>query len=145
PFPWGLLLFVFAGLEKLLQGVQPPIPELLVALDPRRRTLHRSRHEPAVVDPPVLLAGEQPGMLEDAQVLRDRGERDVERRRELAYRRRGPLREVRNDGAARRVGQRAEGGVEGGGGGTINHMVNYITAGGAVKFRMGRAIAARTS
>src|SRR5262249_41795502 len=107
--------------------------ELLVALDPLGRALHRRRHEPAVVDPPVSLPREEAGSLQDPQVPRDRGQRDGEWPRELADRRSGPPREMRHDRAARRVGQSAEGGIEVGRCETINHMVNYIAGRRPVK------------
>jgi len=99
--------------------------------DPLRRCLHRRRDEAAAVNAAVLLPLDEAGVLENAQVPGDRRQRDRERPGELAHRRLGRPRQVRDDRASRRVRQRAERRVEGGG--TVNHMVKYIAGRASVK------------
>ena len=65
-------------------------------------------------------AADQPGPLEHAQVLRDGGAADPERRRQLLHRR-GAVREAHQDGAPRGVGEGGEGGAQGVAGGA--HVV----------------------
>lgn len=62
----------------------------------------------------------EPGPLEDADVLGDGGERHVESRREVADRAVAGC-EAREDGAACRVGEGREGGIEAGR--IVNHTV----------------------
>jgi hypothetical protein len=77
------------------------------------------------VDAAVDFAVEQSGRFENAQVLGDGGERNIERRGELGHRGFAEG-QARQDGAAGRVGQGPESGVEGSIGGgrrIVNHMV----------------------
>lgn len=64
------------------------------------------------MNPAVSLAHEEPRLLEHPHVFGDGGQRDVERRGELADRRLA-LREPGQDRAAGRVRERGEGRVEG--------------------------------
>jgi hypothetical protein len=95
------------------------LPELPVALDPRRGFAHRRGDERRSADAPLAAHAREPGALEDAHVLRRRGERHVEPRRELADRlvTRG---EPAEDLPPHRVREGSEGGVEGG---IVNHVV----------------------
>ena len=68
----------------------------------------------------VDLAHEQAGVLEDAHVFRHGGERHVEGLGQLGDRAFGGG-ELRQDGAARRVGQSGEGGIER----IVNQLVYY--------------------
>jgi len=61
--------------------------------------------EAAVVNAPIAAALHEPGLFQDFQVLRDRGERHVERLREVRDARLAES-EPREDGAPRRVGER---------------------------------------
>jgi hypothetical protein len=74
-----------------------------------------------VVDPTLFAPGEQPRFLQDLQVLRDRGERDVERLGELGDAELA-RRQSRQDRAPRRIGKGTEGPVEALG--IVNHLVN---------------------
>lgn len=76
----------------------------------------------------VDFAVEQPRGLQDAKVLGDGGERDIERGGEFGDS--GfAQRQTRKNGAARGIGEGAEGGIErnidgrGGGQRIVNHMV----------------------
>ncbi len=93
-----------------------------MARNPLRRGVHGSGIEPAVVDPTLFAPSEEPRFFQDLQVLRHRGERDVERLGEL-----GDTvlarRQSRQDRAPRRIGERPEGPIERLG--IINHIVNY--------------------
>ena len=88
-----------------------------------------------MVNAPVPAPREQAGILEYREVLRDGGQRHGEGPRELADRGVRRLRQAREDRPPRRIGEGGERRVEGGG--TVNHMVNYIRERAAVK-RPGR-------
>jgi len=75
-----------------------------------------------MVDPPLFAPRDESRLFQDLQVLRDRGERDVERLRELGDSELAE-RESSQDRAPRRIGERAERPVEGLG--IVNHLVNY--------------------
>ena len=64
-----------------------------------------------MMDPPLASTLEQPGLLQDLQVLRDRGERHLERLREVRDARLSES-EPREDGAPGRVRERGEGPIE---------------------------------
>jgi len=68
----------------LVERVEPTLPEAAVALDPLRRFAHRTRDQPKLVHAAAFLAGDEADRLEDPQVLRDRRQRDFERRRQLS-------------------------------------------------------------
>ena len=59
----------------------------------------------------VLFPRDEPRMVQDAQMLRDGGQRHFERARQLAYRSIVP-RETREHRPARRIGERRESRVE---------------------------------
>ena len=87
------------------------LPEAAVALDPAGRVPHGPGAEPAAAHAAVLGAGQQAGALEHPQVLVYAGQRHPERSREVGDR--GvACREPRENRATRRIGQRAEDGVE---------------------------------
>jgi hypothetical protein len=64
-----------------------------------------------LLESPVALAVKEPGALEDVEVLRDGGQRNGKRRRELAHRDRA-TEEALDDSATRAVGERLKHGVE---------------------------------
>jgi len=76
------------------------------------------------MDAAVDFAAQQPGRLEDTQVLGNGGKRDVEGLGQFAD---GglTLSQAREDGATSGIGERAEGGVQKGAcsGRIVNHMV----------------------
>jgi len=102
-------------LEVAAERLEPFLPEHAVVGDPVRGGPHRLRLEAAVVDATLLAARQQPGALEDAQVLRDGRQRDRERARQLRHGDVGRLGQPRQDRATRRIGEGAERGVQGGG------------------------------
>jgi hypothetical protein len=61
-----------------------PVP--LVAGDPLGGSFHRSGVKAATADPTVFLSREKPRLLEHSEMLRDRGERYVERFGERRHR-----------------------------------------------------------
>ena len=72
---------------------------------------------------PLLSTCQQSGMLEHAQVPRDGGQRNIERRRQVTGRR-FSMGELLQDTAANGVRQGSEGGVERPGH-ILNHYVKY--------------------
>jgi len=117
---WGM-----AGRQVLRQGVELGFPEAAIGLDPGGGILHRLRRQAAAVDAAVDFAAEQPGGFEDAQVLGDGGERNVEGRCEFGD---GGFAEgqAHEDSAAGGISEGPEGRVEGSIGGgrrIVNHMV----------------------
>jgi len=83
--------------------------------------LHGAGLQAAAPHAPSLRAREQPGALEDAKVLVHARERDTERPGELADGR-FAYRQLRQDGAPRRVGEGREYRIELGSS-MFNHMV----------------------
>ena len=107
----GSLLLV---LELLEQGVEPfviPFPDPTVALDPIGRLGQRPRLQAPRPALRLAAAGNQPGALQDLEVLRDGGLAHVERLRQLGDGRLA-AREARQDTPARRVGECRERGVQ---------------------------------
>ena len=105
-----------------MQPVEALLPERPVPGDPVRDRLERPGIQAAVADAAIAPPLQQAGFLQDLEVLRDGGERHVERLREV----RDPglsQREPREDGAPRRIGERAERPVHAGGR-IVNHLVN---------------------
>src|SRR5215469_264214 len=63
------LLLVFQFVDNLVQCVEARGPELAIPLDPRRLVLQLARAEHAGPHAPDLLRGNEPGLLQDADVL----------------------------------------------------------------------------
>ena len=68
------------------QGVELGLPEAAIALDPGGGIFHRLRRKATAVDAAIDFAAEQSGGFENAQVLGDGRERNIERRGELGDR-----------------------------------------------------------
>ncbi len=104
-------------------------PESGVLLEPAHRVPQRTGRQRHAMHPAFDGAGQQSRVFEHADVLRDRGQRDLERLGQLRHRR-GPARQPRQDRAPRRVRERAEDRIQ-----RVrvmlNHVVNYRTARGA--------------
>ena len=98
-------------LQKRAQAIQPRVPEFLVALEPFERALHRTGLELAAHDAADLFAFDEPCILENGQMLDDAGQRHADRRGQLADRALA-LPEPDQDRAPRRIGERAEHGIE---------------------------------
>src|SRR5215468_289810 len=63
------LLLPFELLDNLVQLVEACVPELAIPLDPRCLVLQSARTELAGAHAPDLLRGDEPGLLQDADVL----------------------------------------------------------------------------
>src|SRR5262245_10135102 len=63
------LLLPFQLLDNLIQLVEARVPELAIPLDPGRLFLQSARAELAGSHAPDLLRGDEPGLLQDADVL----------------------------------------------------------------------------
>jgi hypothetical protein len=119
-----LLIFFVPGrgilAEKTFEGIERAFPEAAVLGDPVFGLPQGSRSELAEARTANLFLRDEPGVLEDADVLHDRGKRHAMRAGKV---RQGGFAEHERskDCAAGRVGERAEGGVEGCG--ILNHMV----------------------
>src|SRR6186713_3234922 len=72
------LLLPFQFLNNLVQLVEACVPELAVPLDPCRLFLQPAQAEPAGPHAPDLLRNDEPGLLQDADVLLDAREGHVE-------------------------------------------------------------------
>src|SRR5262249_3108429 len=72
------LLLAFQFLDNLVQLVEACAPELAVPFDPCRLCLKSARAELAGSHPPHLLRGDEPGSLQDADVLLHAREGHVE-------------------------------------------------------------------
>jgi hypothetical protein len=100
-------------------------PEDAIRLNPGGGVLHRSWSKAAAVDAAVDFAVEQAGGFKDAQVLGDRGQRDVEGRGKFGD---GSFAagQPREDGAPRGIGKGPERRIERSvvaGDRIVNHMV----------------------
>ena len=93
--------------------------------EPVHRFLHGRGDKLAGHGSARLRPGNQAGLGQDIKVLHDRRQRHVERLREFADRCAVMIAQTRQKRAAGRVGQRAEGSVEGGIH-ILNHMVKYM-------------------
>ena len=98
-------------LQKRAQPIQPRVPEFLVALEPFERGFHRTGLELAAHDPASLFAFDQTRILENGQMLDDSRQRHADRRGQLADRALA-MPEPDQDRAPRRIGKRAEDGIE---------------------------------
>src|SRR5689334_11487063 len=72
------LLLPFQLLDHRLQRVEACVPELAVPLDPRRLFVQSALAELAGPHPPDLLRGDEPGLLQNADVLLHARQRHVE-------------------------------------------------------------------
>jgi hypothetical protein len=97
--------------EVVVHPIEAGFPDGPVLLGPRRHFRQRAGVQGARPVLGELPPGHQAGPLEDLDVLRDRGQRQVERRREFVDGRLS-LREARQDRPPSPVGQRGEGLVE---------------------------------
>src|SRR5262249_8074053 len=121
------LLLPFEFLENLVQLVEACVPELAIPLDPRRLVLQSARAELAGPHAPDLLRGDEPGLLQDADVLLHAREGHVEllgkvRDRSVC------TSELLQNAASGGVRERGERGIEAGSR-IPNHMVQYLPHG----------------
>src|ERR671936_2156428 len=120
------LLLPFQLLDNLVQLVEACVPELAVSLDPGRLFLQSARADLAGPHAPDLLRHDEPGLLQDADVLLHARERHVELLGKIRDRRvcASDLLQNAASGGVREGGER---GVEAGRR-ILNHMVQYSNA-----------------
>jgi hypothetical protein len=108
--PWGFLLLQLIG-QVFVESVEALFPKRAMLRDPVGGGGERFRIETATVDASFAAALQEPGVFENSQVLRDGGQRHVERLREV-----GDTgfaeREPHEDGAPRWVGECGERAIE---------------------------------
>src|SRR6476660_9364903 len=119
------LLLSFQFLDNLVQLVEACVPELAVPLEPCRLFLQSARAELAGPHAPELLRGDEPGRLQDADVLLDAREGHVELLGKVGDRGVGAPQLLQN-AASGGVRERGERGIEAGPR-ILNHMVQYTT------------------
>src|SRR5262245_32269351 len=128
-------LLPFQFVDNLLQLVEACVAELAVPLEPRRLFLQSARAEPAGPHAPDLLGGDEPGILEDADVLLHAREGHVELLGQIRDRSVGTSELLQNaaSGGVRERGERAiEAGLR-----ILNHVVQYTTHGAALQGQAG--------
>src|SRR3954465_10395525 len=117
------LLLPFQFLDNLVQLVEACVPELAVPLEPCRLFLHSGRAELAGPHAPKLLRGDEPGLLQDADVLLHAREGHVELLGKVRDRSVGTS-QLRQNAASGGIRERGERGIEAGSQ-TLNHQVQY--------------------
>src|SRR5512143_602991 len=125
------LLLPFQFLDNLVQLVEACVPELAVSLEPCRLLLQSARAEPAGPHAPELLRGDEPGLLQDADVLLHAREGHVELLGKVRDRSVGTSQLLQN-AASGGIRERGERGIEAGLH-ILNHMVQYSTHGGGMQ------------
>src|SRR5262249_21849307 len=121
------LLLPFQRLDDFVQLVEACVPELAIPLDPRRLFLQSARADLAGPHAPDLLRGDEPGLLQDADVLLHAREGHLEPFGKVRDRSVGTA-ELLQNAASRGVRERGERGIEAGCG-ILNHVVQYMTRG----------------
>src|SRR5919202_2636633 len=119
------LLLPFQFLDNLVQLVEACVPELAIPLDPGRLFLQSARADLAGPHAPNLLRPDEPGLLQDDNVLLHAREGHVERLGKIRDRR-VCAPELLQDAASGGVREGGERGVE-----TrriLNHLVHYSSA-----------------
>jgi hypothetical protein len=99
-------------LEKSGKAIELLAPELLVAIKPQHRLLHRLRGQLAGDRPPVFGTTDEPGVSQHIEVLHDRRKRNRKRRREFGDANAVMRPQLRQQFPPRRVGKRRESAVE---------------------------------
>src|SRR5579872_3141727 len=120
-------LLPFQFLDNPVQLIEACVPELVVPLDPCRLFLQSVQAELAGPHAPDLLRGDEPCLLQDADMLLHAREGHVEFLGKVRDRSvRTP--ELLQDAASGGVRERGERGIEAGPN-ILNHMVQYLTHG----------------
>ena len=101
-------------------------PENPVSGNPSGGIFQRAGNKPAMLHPPLFVAGEEPGVAQHGEVLQNRRKGNVERLRQLRY---GCLAlcQPGQDGPAGWIRQSGKGSVQRARK-IVNHMVNYRQA-----------------
>src|SRR5829696_8044090 len=120
------LLLPFQCFDNLIQLVEPCVPEPAVPLDPCRLFIQSAQAELAGPHAPDLLRHDEPGLLQDADVLLHAREGHVELVGKVRDRR-VCASELLENAASGGVRERGERGVEAGPR-ILNHMVQYSEA-----------------
>src|SRR5688500_6803273 len=120
------LLLPFQFVDNLVQLVAARVPELVVRLDPRRLFLQSARAELAGPHAPDLLGCDEPGLLQDADVLPHAREGHVELLGKVRDRSVGTS-ELLQNATPRGVRERGERSIKSGRH-ILNHMVQYFNA-----------------
>src|SRR6185436_3347202 len=118
------LLLPFQFLDNLVQLVEACVPELAVPLDPGHLFLQPAQAELAGPHTPDLLRGDEPRLLQDADVLLHAREGHVELPGKVRDRRVGTP-ELLQHAASGGVRERRERGIEASPA-ILNHVVQYI-------------------
>src|SRR5437764_3633009 len=127
------LLLPFQFLDNLVQFLEARVPELAVPLDPCPLFLQSARAELAGPHAPDLLRGDEPGLLQDADVLLHAREGHAECLGKVRDRSVGTSEPLQN-AASGGVRERGERGIEAGRC-ILNHMVQSTPHGAACKGR----------
>src|SRR5271170_2314173 len=127
-FPASIdFLLPFQFLDNLVQLVEACAPELAVPLDPFRLFLQSAQAELTGPHAPDLLRGDEPGLLQDADMLLHARQGHVELPGKVGDRS-VCAPELLQNAPPGGVRERGERGIEAGLG-TLNHVVQYITHG----------------
>src|SRR4030095_4669385 len=118
------LLLPFQFFDNLVQLVEPCVPELALPLDPCRFFIQSAQAELAGPHAPDLLRGDEPRLLQDADMLLHAREGHVELLGKVRDRR-VCTSELLQNAASGDVRERGERGIEAGPG-ILNHVVQYI-------------------
>jgi hypothetical protein len=102
---------VLLFLQKRAQAVEPRIPELLVALQPRERGLQRTALELTAHHAAGLFPLDETRILQNSEMLDEPRKRHAERLGQLAHRS-FAVSELGEHGTPRGIGERAENGIE---------------------------------
>src|SRR5215813_11463820 len=119
------LLLPFQFLDNLVQLVEACVPKLAISLDPGRLFLQSARAELAGAHAPDLLRGDEPGLLQDPDVLLHAREGHLElpgKRRDRSV----GTSELLQNAASGGIRERGERGIEAGLL-ILNHTVQYLT------------------
>src|SRR5882724_259032 len=132
------LLLPFQFLNNLVQLVEACVPELAVPLDPCRLFLQSAQAEPAGPHAPDLLRGDEPRLLQDADVLLHAREGHVELLGKVRDRSVGTS-QLLQKAASGGIRERGERGIEAGSH-ILNHPVQYRVHGGGMQGESHRAL-----
>src|SRR5580658_4391125 len=130
-------------LDNLVQLVKACVPELAVPIDPCRLFRKFARAELAGPHAPDLLRADEPGLLQDADMLLHAREGHVELLGEVRDRR-VCMPELFQNAASGGVRERGERGIEAGRE-TLNHMVQCLTHGVAARKQVSPAVEPRVA
>src|SRR5882724_9734331 len=132
------ILLPFQFLNNLVQLVEACVPELAVPLNPCRLLLQSAQAEPAGAHAPDLLRGDEPRLLQDADMLLHAREGHVELLGKVRDRSVGTS-QLLQKAASGGIRERGERGIEAGSH-ILNHPVQYRVHGGGMQGESHRAL-----